>query len=143
MPKIRHIALTTKDPSRVAAFYKEAFGMQEVRRNPRGAVFLTDGYINLAILNTKSEKDADVGAQGEGFCGLHHIGFEVENIDRAAENIERANGRQLTRKDDLDLDMAMGDTRNFEMKWAGPDEVVIDISHTGWEIGVPSTAKGG
>jgi hypothetical protein len=22
---------------------------------------------------------------------------------------------------------------NFEMKWAGPDGVVIDISHTGWE----------
>jgi lactoylglutathione lyase len=143
MPRIRHIALTTKDPSRVAAFYKEAFGMQEVRRNPRGAVFLTDGYINLAILNTKSEQDADVGAQGEGFCGIHHIGFEVDNLDAAAQNIERANGRQLTRKDDHDLDMAMGDTRNFEMKWAGPDEVVIDISHTGWEIGLPSPAKGG
>jgi catechol 2,3-dioxygenase-like lactoylglutathione lyase family enzyme len=144
MPRIRHIALTTKDPSRVAAFYKEAFGMQEVRRNPRGAVFLTDGYINLAILNPKSAKDADVGAQGEGFCGIHHIGFEVENLDRAAENIERANGRQLTRKDAHDLDMAAaGDTRNFEMKWAGPDGVVIDISHTGWEIGVPSPVKGG
>jgi catechol 2,3-dioxygenase-like lactoylglutathione lyase family enzyme len=142
MPRIRHIALTTRDPSRVAAFYKEAFGMQEVRRNPRGAVFLTDGYINLAILNTKSEKDADVGAQGAGFCGLHHFGFEVEDLDRAAEAIEHANGRQLTRKDEPDLDMAAHDTRNFEMKWAGPDEVVIDISHTGWEIGVPS-AKGG
>lgn len=143
MPKIRHIALTTKDPSRVAAFYKEAFGMQEVRRNPRGAVFLTDGYINLAILNCKSEKDADVGAQGAGFCGIHHIGFAVDDLDRAAGDIERANGRQLTRKDDHDPGMAMGDTRNFEMKWAGPDEVVIDISHTGWEIGVPSSAKGG
>ena len=22
---------------------------------------------------------------------------------------------------------------NFEMKWAGPDGVVIDVSHTGWE----------
>jgi lactoylglutathione lyase len=147
MPKIRHIALTTKDPARVAAFYKEAFGMQEVRRNPRGAVFLTDGYINLAILNCKSEKDADVGAQGAGFCGIHHIGFAVDDLGEAAENIERANGRQLTRKEDLDLDMAapgaIGDTRNFEMKWAGPDEVVIDISHTGWEIGIPSPAKGG
>ena len=146
MPKIRHIALTTTDPSRVAAFYKEAFGMQEVRRNPRGAVFLTDGYINLAILNTKMAADPDVGAQGEGFCGLHHIGFEVDSLDRAAADIERANGRQLTRKDEPDLEMAApsghGDTRNFEMKWAGPDEVVIDISHTGWEIGVPGRREG-
>ena len=24
--------------------------------------------------------------------------------------------------------------RNVEMKWAGPDEVVFDISHTGWDV---------
>jgi hypothetical protein len=29
--------------------------------------------------------------------------------------------------------MAPGRHRNFEMKWAGPDEVVFDISHTGWD----------
>jgi hypothetical protein len=29
--------------------------------------------------------------------------------------------------------MATGGHRNFEMKWAGPDGVVIDISHTGWQ----------
>src|SRR6516225_4726884 len=46
MPRIKHIALTTKDPGKTAAFYKEAFGMQEIRRAPNGAVFLTDGYIN-------------------------------------------------------------------------------------------------
>jgi hypothetical protein len=28
--------------------------------------------------------------------------------------------------------MAPGSPRNFEMKWSGPDDVVIDISHTGW-----------
>ena len=29
MPRIKHIALTTKDPAKVAAFYKEAFGLRE------------------------------------------------------------------------------------------------------------------
>ncbi len=62
MAKIKHIALTTKDPAEVAAFYKEAFGLQEIRRSKSGAVFLTDGYINLAILNWKTEADPDVGA---------------------------------------------------------------------------------
>ena len=28
--------------------------------------------------------------------------------------------------------IAPGSPRNFEMKWSGPDDVVIDISHTGW-----------
>jgi hypothetical protein len=29
--------------------------------------------------------------------------------------------------------MAPGSHRNFEMKWAGPDGVVLDVSHTGWD----------
>ena len=108
MPRIKHIALTTGNPEKVAAFYKDAFDMKEVRRSPNGAVFLTDGYINLAILNHKTEKDADVGAHGPNFNGIHHFGF-------------------------VDATMAAGGHANFEMKWAGPDGVVLDISHTGWD----------
>jgi len=26
-----------------------------------------------------------------------------------------------------------GARRNYEMKWAGPDGAVFDISHTGWD----------
>ena len=133
MAKIKHIALTTQDPDKAAAFYKEAFGLQEIRRSPNGAVFLTDGYINLAILNFKTEKDADVGAHGANFSGIHHFGFQVENLDEACEKLEGVQGRQLTAKDNLDMAMASGSHRNFEMKWAGPDEVVFDISHTGWQ----------
>jgi catechol 2,3-dioxygenase-like lactoylglutathione lyase family enzyme len=135
MPRIKHIALTTKDPSATAAFYKEAFGLQEIRRSPNGAVFLTDGYINVAVLNFKTEKDADVGAHGPNFSGIHHFGIEVEDLDEASQRLEHAHGRQLTAKDGLDMEMAPGAHRNFEMKWAGPDGVVIDISHTGWDTG--------
>ena len=133
MPRIKHIALTTKDPGKTADFYKEAFGLQEIRRAPNGAVFLTDGYINLAILNWKTEKSADVGANGPNYSGIHHFGFEVEDLDEAAGNIERARGERLEEKAGLDMEMAAGGHRNFEMKWAGPDGVVIDISRTGWE----------
>ena len=120
MPRIKHIALTTGNPEKVAAFYKEAFDMKEVRRSPNGAVFLTDGYINLAILNYKTEKDADVGAHGPNFSGIHHFGFEVENLDEACEKLQSAQGQSLTQKDGLDTMMAPGSHRNFEMKWAGP-----------------------
>ena len=133
MPRIKHIALTTKDPGKTATFYKEAFGLQEIRRAPNGAVFLTDGYINLAILNWKTEKSADVGANGPNYSGIHHFGFEVENLDEAAGNLERARGERLEEKAGLDMEMAAGGHRNVEMKGAGPDGVVIDISHTGWE----------
>jgi catechol 2,3-dioxygenase-like lactoylglutathione lyase family enzyme len=132
MARIKHIALTTQNPEKVAAFYKEAFGLQEVRRSSNGAVFLTDGYINLAILNWKTEKDADVGANGPNFSGIHHFGFQVESLDEACERLEGVQAQQLTTRDGLDSMMAAGGHRNFEMKWAGPDGVVLDISHTGW-----------
>ena len=133
MARIKHIALTTQNPEKVAAFYKTAFGLQEIRRSPNGAVFLTDGYINLAILNWKTEKDADVGANGPNYNGIHHFGFEVEDLDEACQRLEAAQATRLTQKDGLDVAMAPGHHRNFEMKWAGPDEVVLDISHTGWD----------
>ena len=69
MARIKHIALTTQNPAKVATFYKDALGLKEIRRSPSGAVFLTDGYINLAILNWKTEKDADVGANGPNYAG--------------------------------------------------------------------------
>ena len=60
-------------------------------------------------------------------------GVEVDDLDEAAQRLEHANARQLTAKDGLDMEMAQDTHRNFEMKWAGPDDVVIDISHTGWQ----------
>ena len=133
MARIKHIALTTGNPDKVAAFYKDAFGLKEIRRSPNGAVFLTDGYINLAILNHKTDRDADVGANGPNYNGIHHFGFEVEDLGEASQKIEAAQGRRLTQKGGLDAQMEPGRHRNFEMKWAGPDDVVFDISHTGWD----------
>jgi lactoylglutathione lyase len=133
MARIKHIALTTKNPDEVAAFYKAAFDLREIRRSPSGAVFLTDGHVNLAILNWKTEKDADVGANGPNYNGIHHFGFEVDDLDKACEKLEAVEAKRLTQKHDLDVAMASGRHRNFEMKWAGPDGVVLDISHTGWD----------
>ena len=133
MARIRHIALTTKDPAGVAEFYKTAFGLKELRRSPNGAVFLSDGHINLAILNHKDERSLDMGAHGPNFSGIHHFGFEVDDLDAACHQLEDASGRRLTGKDHIDTTMAAGGHANFEIKWSGPDGVVIDISHTGWE----------
>jgi len=71
MARIKHIALTTKEPAKVAEFYKSAFGLKELRRSPNGAVFLTDGHINVAILNYKTDASPDVGAHGPNFDGIH------------------------------------------------------------------------
>ena len=135
MAKIRHIALTTENPSEVAEFYKQAFDMQEIRRSEAGAVFLSDGYINLGILNWKTEKDADVGPNGPNYNGIHHIGFQVDDLDEASDKLEQVDGQRLNqRHDDNTLAQAAAAPRNFEVKWAGPDGVVIDVSKSGWAI---------
>ena len=59
MAKIRHLAITTEDPEKTAAFYMQAFDMKEVSRSPNGSLHLTDGYIDLAILNWKTEKEPE------------------------------------------------------------------------------------
>jgi catechol 2,3-dioxygenase-like lactoylglutathione lyase family enzyme len=133
MARIKHIALTTKEPGKVAEFYKSAFGLTELRRGKNGSVFLSDGHINLAILNHKGEESLDMGAHGPNFSGIHHFGFEVDDLDAACDKLENAHARRLSAADGVDAAMAGGGHANFEMKWSGPDGVVIDISHTGWE----------
>lgn len=78
MAKIRHIAVLTKDTPKLADFYKTSFGMKEVARSgkdrERGAIYLSDGYINLAILPARGRPE-----------GIYHFGFEVENVSEAMQ----------------------------------------------------------
>src|SRR4029434_1780595 len=88
MARIRHIALTTKDPEKTAAFYMQAFDMKEVSRSPNGSLHLTDVYSDLAILNWKTEQDADVGPNGPHYSGIHHLGFQVSDMADATHKLE-------------------------------------------------------
>ena len=88
--------------------------------------------INIAILNFKNE--AASGAEyGTGYSGLHHIGFQVEDLDETAKKLEVADSEP---RDDINaaLGVGMGVPRhgNVEVKYAGPDGVIIDISQSGW-----------
>ncbi len=66
MAKIKHIALTTYDLEKVASFYKEVFGMEEMGRSGSTHVYLSDGDLNLTIRECKKSDAADVGEQGAG-----------------------------------------------------------------------------
>ena len=129
--KIRHIALTTEDPSKIADFYKEAFEMEEVGRTETH-VFLSDGYMNLTILKWKTEKDRDVGPNGANYSGIHHIGFQVNDLESASSKLTTANGVSLTKPETVDTSSAAPRPPRAEMKWAGPDGQILDISVPGW-----------
>ena len=74
-----------------------------------------------------------MGPNGPNYDGIHHIGFQVDDLDSASAKLEKVNGKRLQSRDAVDAAMGPQGPRNFEMKWAGPNDVVIDISHTGWQ----------
>src|SRR5678816_3349808 len=90
--KIRHIAIATQDPDTMAHFFKQALGLKQVgvaNSDLATGYFLTDGYINLAILKFKS----DYAAYTEGaprYEGLHHFGFKVDNLEAVSYTHLRA-----------------------------------------------------
>src|SRR5262245_53806774 len=55
MTKIRHLAIKTKDPERLAKFYEEVFGMKCIHAEKSGARYMSDGYLTLAILRNRGE----------------------------------------------------------------------------------------
>jgi len=135
MPKIKHIAISAKDVDATAKFFSEVFGMKEVGKfDGHGArgYYLSDGDLNLAILNFKN--DAVAGAErGKNWYGLHHIGFQVESLDQIHEKLAAVGSRP---RDDVNAALGVGrgqrQESNVEVKYAGPDGVMIDVSETGW-----------
>jgi catechol 2,3-dioxygenase-like lactoylglutathione lyase family enzyme len=139
MPKIKHIALSTQDVEKTARFYIEVFGMKEIGkiddRGTRGC-FLTDGDINLAILNFKNDVAAGV-ERGKGYSGIHHFGFQVESLEAIAERLA---GAGAERREDVERALGVGGPQphgNVEVKYSGPDGIMLDVSETGW-VGTPT-----
>lgn len=135
MGKIKHIAISTQDPDKAAKFYIDVFGLKQIAKiNSPGATgyHLTDGDINLALLKFKNDQVAGV-KEGKEYKGLHHIGFEVENLEETSKKMESADAPI---RDDINqvLDVGMDKPRhvNVEVKFSGPDGVIIDVSETGW-----------
>jgi len=137
MAKIKHIALSTQDVDKTAAFYINVFGMKEIARidspNARG-YYLSDGDLNLAILNFINP--AAAGPEfGVEYSGIHHIGFEVEDLAETTAKLESIGSEP---RDDINqalgLNMGGAPARRFnvETKYRGPDNVIFDVSEHGW-----------
>jgi glyoxylase I family protein len=135
MAKIKHIALSTQDVDKTAKFYIDVFGMKEIAKidspGARG-YYLSDGDINLAILNFKN--DAVAGAErGKDWSGIHHIGFQVDNLEAISEKLATAGSKP---RDDVNQALGVGQHghryANVEVKYSGPDNVMVDVSESGW-----------
>jgi catechol 2,3-dioxygenase-like lactoylglutathione lyase family enzyme len=123
--RVKHIALSSEDPAKTAAFYKEVFGMTELHRKPGDTgdegVWLTDGYIYFAILKFKSHEAPDMGEGPSTVPGVHHIGFYVDDLEDACKTIESASATECP------------ESSQANRKYKGPEGLMIDLRARGWD----------
>ena len=120
MAKIRHIAIKVEDQEKAANFYKQTCGMTEawrgrVRDDGNRAIYLTDGYINMAVLPARGGRE-----------GIDHFGFQVEDMESTL-NTADASGAQKQAdtkpKDGCFAEMGVRDTVGQ----------LVDVTVHGWK----------
>jgi methylmalonyl-CoA/ethylmalonyl-CoA epimerase len=126
--------MSVPDPEKTAEFYCKAFDMERaatVSSPMATGCYVTDGVIMVALLKFKSDKASGYVAgedeRGKDFVGLHHIGFEVDELREAENKIEDAGGKYLMGRPEGDAP-----TTFFEEKFHDPNGVMVDISDVGW-----------
>ncbi|MFT5540120.1 MAG: catechol 2,3-dioxygenase-like lactoylglutathione lyase family enzyme [Alphaproteobacteria bacterium] len=114
--KVRHIAIKTPDPQRLAEYYTQVFGLEVVLRRETGSVYLSDGDLCLALLPTR----------GECAPGIEHFGFHIQDAEEIAQALEDAG--QAPPK------VRPNDPPYAETRVTDPDGNMIDLSEHGFEM---------
>jgi predicted enzyme related to lactoylglutathione lyase len=115
-PKIRHLALFARDTDKLAKFYESAFEMKRVHE-AKNAVFLTDGYLTVAILPAT--------VNGSALPGLNHFGFKVEDREETMRKIDAAGGDEPQKRP---ADRPYAEFRGYDLEGN-----MFDISQHGFE----------
>ena len=115
MPKIRHLAIKTKHPAKLAEFYAKVFDMKVIHSEKSGSVYMSDGYLTLAILRNRGEAAPS---------GINHFGFQVEDLEDIESKLQKWDEPMTGRPS----------TRPFaEHRAMDPDGNLFDISVHGYE----------
>ena len=125
--RLRHFAVVVKDLQKAARFYESVFDLRRVGEETldfASAVYLTDGVINLALLNYKGERRSGL-KNAKDFVVAHHCGFQVDDLAETQKRIEAMGGQFFFDND--------AEKENFERKFKDPDAVIFDISKKGWQ----------
>lgn len=116
MAKIRHIAYRAANVEEMANFFVSSLEMQITQRRKNGAIDLSDGSINITVLPMLR-----AGPNGEApRQGIDHIGFTVENDEKAFRVLEDAGAQKIAT-------IQLGSAAHYEAKFQGPEGIVVDI----------------
>ena len=115
MPKIRHLAIKTKNPAKLAEFYRDVFDMKVINSEKSGAIYMSDGYLTLAILRNRGEAAPS---------GINHFGFQVDDLAEIESRLLKFDERMAARPA----------TRPYaEYRAMDPDGNLFDISVHGYD----------
>jgi catechol 2,3-dioxygenase-like lactoylglutathione lyase family enzyme len=129
-PTIRHLAIFTRDPDKVAEFYRTVFDMEllhkaEPTATEGKAYFLSDGHLTLAILPQRLE--------GEVAGGLNHFGFQVDSTEEITRRIVESGVEGPKRRPS---------TRPYaEHRGCDPEGNLFDISEKGYSRAASPAAR--
>jgi predicted enzyme related to lactoylglutathione lyase len=129
MARLRHFAVVVRDLEKAARFYEGVFDLKRVGAETldfASAIYLSDGVINLALLNYHGKRGSGLD-DPKNFVGAHHFGFQVDDLAETQRRIEAAGGTFFF---DLGNDQ---EKENFERKFKDPDGIIFDISKRGWQ----------
>ena len=115
MAKIRHLAIKTKNPERLACFYEDVFGMKRIHDEKGGAIYMSDGYLTLALLRNRGEATPS---------GINHFGFHVDNIEDVEDRLK---------KFDEPLEQRPANRPFAEYRAMDPDGNLFDVSVHGYD----------
>ena len=137
MAFIRHIAICSDDPPKAAEFYKKHFGLKELFRQPRETgeqgVWLSDGWIYFAVLRHGPNVPKLGPEQSSDYCGIHHIGFLVDDQRAKVEELEAANVRHVEENPEAPpRPLASLVKGAVNEKFIGPDWIHFDVRERGW-----------
>jgi catechol 2,3-dioxygenase-like lactoylglutathione lyase family enzyme len=115
MARIRHLAIVSENRERLVKFYTEAFGLKVVD-GVGPAIYLTDEYINLAIIQKRPQDKK----------GLYHFGIEVDDVEALKPICQELGAASEIQK--------RPPNREAEYRVADPDGNLIDLSQHGWPV---------
>jgi predicted enzyme related to lactoylglutathione lyase len=125
MAKLRHIAIAVKDPEKAARFFEQAFGMTRAGNAMRG-VYMTDGVMNVALLNFADEPVPGFETQKD-YEGIIHFGMWVDSVEEIDGKINAAGGSYMTGRKETNPNVF------YEVKYKTPEGIVFDVTENGWK----------
>ena len=132
--KLKHVAIASTNPEETAKFFTDVLDWKIAgtidSRNAKG-YYVTDGTINIALLNFKNRPAAGMEF-AEDYSGLHHLGFQCDDIEAMTQHFENSG---YPPRHDVNIAQGLGKNPskdNAEYKMTGPENVMMDVSERGW-----------